>query len=515
MNTLLGAASELSDTEMTVAISHLQDMRAARAVEFAKSAASAPPKKVIEGLGHRFGLSNAEAREMHAQVLVKRKNAQLAKFFTERAYSMAVVSVLLNLVRMIEFDGKKTKSGMITRKQLDFMLRHLLGTPTDETPQQAINRISSAMKKENKFLAFEAAQRKHEEYEKNKAAFYAAHPELEPIDAVKPKVKKVEGEKPAAAVFDGPVELPKAKPELKPPLEMPKPGESPLLDESELQEPGCLADDADVRFNVKKTGPNQNTLTLSGVSDVDTAVIQRAVGSQINAIPDKEMSRDNKRNIGRAAIMALRNHISTDQRFAKVTVNLVVDTETLRDNGEPIIHMEGKEYTGRQIVEIADKWSIAEALIVVDAHGTVVSHNSGRLADSAMRGMMSTMQVCCGFPGCETTINLQAHHIHPFGSGGKTELGNMVLLCPHCHAKVTGKEERFMVFHDLGTSVWLNEYDDYYVGIMAAPSSTLMTRLGKQHELDSLNPYDFVKLCRILIRETWKRLNQMKHAEGA
>jgi len=39
----------------------------------------------------------------------------------------------------------------------------------------------------------------------------------------------------------------------------------------------------------------------------------------------------------------------------------------------------------------------------------------------------------CTMPGCERTHGLQAHHLHPWEHGGRTDLDNLRLFCPYHH----------------------------------------------------------------------------------
>lgn len=39
----------------------------------------------------------------------------------------------------------------------------------------------------------------------------------------------------------------------------------------------------------------------------------------------------------------------------------------------------------------------------------------------------------CRFPGCGRRLGVQGHHIHYWSRGGRTDRGNLVSLCRHCH----------------------------------------------------------------------------------
>ena len=49
----------------------------------------------------------------------------------------------------------------------------------------------------------------------------------------------------------------------------------------------------------------------------------------------------------------------------------------------------------------------------------------------------------CQFSGCDRTTHLEAHHVTPWAAGGKTDLGNLVLLCRLHH----------MAIHDVGFGI--------------------------------------------------------------
>ncbi len=71
---------------------------------------------------------------------------------------------------------------------------------------------------------------------------------------------------------------------------------------------------------------------------------------------------------------------------------------------------------------------------VVDGEGTVL--DVGRRTRSippAIRRALTRRDAGCRFPGCDRTRWLQAHHVQHWAHGGRTSLGNLVLLCHHHH----------------------------------------------------------------------------------
>jgi hypothetical protein len=60
-----------------------------------------------------------------------------------------------------------------------------------------------------------------------------------------------------------------------------------------------------------------------------------------------------------------------------------------------------------------------------------------RLFTGLLRQALNLRDGGCCFPGCDTPpAGCDAHHVRPWWSGGPTELGNGVLLCPHHHRLV-------------------------------------------------------------------------------
>ena len=54
----------------------------------------------------------------------------------------------------------------------------------------------------------------------------------------------------------------------------------------------------------------------------------------------------------------------------------------------------------------------------------------------ALRRALHSRDGGCQFPGCGETRFVDAHHIHHWADGGRTDIGNLVLLCSHHHRLV-------------------------------------------------------------------------------
>ena len=83
----------------------------------------------------------------------------------------------------------------------------------------------------------------------------------------------------------------------------------------------------------------------------------------------------------------------------------------------------------------------------------LVHSRVGRCASYAQqRALHKRTDGHCQYPGCSATRELEAHHLTPAEQGGKTELDNLILLCPrhhkllhdhHIHTSGTGEHPAF------------------------------------------------------------------------
>jgi hypothetical protein len=77
-----------------------------------------------------------------------------------------------------------------------------------------------------------------------------------------------------------------------------------------------------------------------------------------------------------------------------------------------------------------------------------------RCASYAQKRALHKRSKHCQYPGCSATRELEAHHLIPDEHGGKTELDNLILLCPHHHKLLhdqhiqTGGNGEQPTFHD-------------------------------------------------------------------
>jgi 5-methylcytosine-specific restriction endonuclease McrA len=59
-----------------------------------------------------------------------------------------------------------------------------------------------------------------------------------------------------------------------------------------------------------------------------------------------------------------------------------------------------------------------------------------RTPDAALRRALLARDVHCRFPGCDSRQRLHAHHIIWWILGGRTDLDNLILLCPKHHSAI-------------------------------------------------------------------------------
>jgi Domain of unknown function (DUF222)/HNH endonuclease len=73
-------------------------------------------------------------------------------------------------------------------------------------------------------------------------------------------------------------------------------------------------------------------------------------------------------------------------------------------------------------------------LVIRNPDGTPLNvGRAHRLVNRQQRRALEARDGGCVFPGCTCTLYVDAHHIHHWTDGGRTDLDNLVLLCRHHH----------------------------------------------------------------------------------
>lgn len=141
---------------------------------------------------------------------------------------------------------------------------------------------------------------------------------------------------------------------------------------------------------------------------------------------------------------------------------------------EVVLHIARDKLAQQQNGQVASpryyvdpEWGVDESAarrICCDADITeLIEDDRGRLVDITSRsrtvppGMRRKLEErdgnCCRFPGCHHTRHLEAHHIIHWINGGKTELGNLMLLCSAHHR--LHHEGRFKIHNPAETATFV------------------------------------------------------------
>jgi hypothetical protein len=78
----------------------------------------------------------------------------------------------------------------------------------------------------------------------------------------------------------------------------------------------------------------------------------------------------------------------------------------------------------------------ARRLAIKPSDRDLVHSRVGRCASYAQQRALHKRAPHCQYPGCTATRELEAHHLTPVERGGRTELDNLILLCPRHHKQL-------------------------------------------------------------------------------
>jgi hypothetical protein len=95
------------------------------------------------------------------------------------------------------------------------------------------------------------------------------------------------------------------------------------------------------------------------------------------------------------------------------------------------------EGSGPISVETAERLACDARRLTIRPHGRDLVHaRVGRCASYAQQRALHRRSEHCQYPGCTAMRDLEAHHLVPAEAGGKTELTNLILLCPRHHKRL-------------------------------------------------------------------------------
>jgi Domain of unknown function (DUF222)/HNH endonuclease len=99
------------------------------------------------------------------------------------------------------------------------------------------------------------------------------------------------------------------------------------------------------------------------------------------------------------------------------------------DDGPPLL-----EGAGPISPETAERLACDARRLTIKPSGRDLVHSRvGRCASYAQQRLLRRRSLHCQYPGCSAARELEAHHVIPVERGGRTEVDNLILLCPRHH----------------------------------------------------------------------------------
>jgi hypothetical protein len=182
----------------------------------------------------------------------------------------------------------------------------------------------------------------------------------------------------------------------------------------------------------------------------DIAKTQRAADKQAGTTLDWQQSAAD-------ALVTLAQHGHGDGGVRRSPTTLIVH---LSDDQPPLL-----ESAGPLSVETAARLTCDARRLTIKPTGRDLVHSRiGRCASYAQLRALHKRSRHCQYPGCTAARELQAHHLVTDEDGGRTELANLILLCPrhhkllhdhHIHTAGTGDSPTFT--DERGRGITTNE----------------------------------------------------------
>ena len=131
------------------------------------------------------------------------------------------------------------------------------------------------------------------------------------------------------------------------------------------------------------------------------------------------------------------------------------------ENGPPLL-----EGAGPLSPETAERLTCDARRLEIKPSGRDLVHSRvGRCASYAQqRALYKRSDGHCHYPGCTAERELEAHHLNPAEHGGRTELDNLILLCPRHHKllhdhhiRTSGSGERPVFEDEAGRAITTNQ----------------------------------------------------------
>jgi hypothetical protein len=146
---------------------------------------------------------------------------------------------------------------------------------------------------------------------------------------------------------------------------------------------------------------------------------QRAVDKQAGTVLEWQQSAAD-------ALVTLARHGAAGAGIKRSPTTLIVH---LSGDAPPLL-----EGAGPLSPETAQRLTCDARRLTIKPHVRDLVHSRvGRCASYAQQRALHKRSAHCQYPGCTAARELEAHHLTPVEHGGKTELDNLILLCPRHH----------------------------------------------------------------------------------
>jgi hypothetical protein len=153
------------------------------------------------------------------------------------------------------------------------------------------------------------------------------------------------------------------------------------------------------------------------------AKARRATDKQTGTILDWQQSAAD------ALITLTRQSGDVDGTARRSPTTLIVHVS---DDAPPLL-----EGAGPLSPETAERLTCDARRLTIKPSGRDLVHSRvGRCASYAQQRALHKRSAHCQYPGCTATRELEAHHLVPVERGGRTELDNLILLCPRHHKQL-------------------------------------------------------------------------------
>jgi hypothetical protein len=169
-------------------------------------------------------------------------------------------------------------------------------------------------------------------------------------------------------------------------------------------------------------------------------LLTNAIDHHATAIAAAGQARHKDRNLAAQALVELVTGGESHAGRRRVpSILVVVDQDTLVNgpHGNTVSQTEqGRDLPPESLARLTCDAVVRR--IVLDGRGVPIDvGRQHRTATDGQWGAIKAIHTTCAWAVCDAPINwCQAHHIHEWEKGGKTDLSNLVPLCPQHHHRV-------------------------------------------------------------------------------